>query len=161
MSLIKLTAIRHPDINHGQPYSVYVNPEHIVLIEISKTSQERFGWRAQQHDLAIRFWEEVQRCDGDLQQNLPRKMAAETEEEAKQVGEDMRRWAQRRDIASSLHAAYGLITGRHDEPKFYPPVECTCIQLAVPNARFTMLPALYVQESPAQVADMMLGRLVP
>jgi hypothetical protein len=83
-------------------------------------------------------------------------MVPDTEEEAQQVQKEMMRWAQREDITASLHAAYGLIAGRHDEPRYYPPVECTCIQLAVPNARHTMLPAIYVQESPEEVAAIVI-----
>ena len=152
MKLLELTAIPHPDINGGKPYPVYVNPDHIVMIELSKTSQERYGWREQQHDLAVRFWEEVQRCDSDMTASAPKQMVPDSEEAMTKINDVLVQWTSRRDIASSIHAAYGLIAGHRDEPKYYPPVECTCIQLAVPNARFTMLPAVYVTETPKEVA---------
>mgnify|MGYP001611047850 CR=1 FL=1 len=150
-SLIRLTAIPHPDINHGQSYPIYVDADHIVLIERSKTSQERYGWREQHTRMQIGFWEEVQRANGELR-DLPN-FAPDTSEDA----EKSRRWMTRKDAAASLQAAYGLISDLHNQPIFYDPVEATAIQLSVPNARFTMLPVCYVVESPEEVAAIIKG----
>ena len=154
MSLIKLTAIPHPDLNGGKPYPVYVDHTHIVLIELTKTSQQRYGWREQAHALVCSFWDEVQRVDGELQASAPQKMVPDSEEEAERIGKDLKRWTQRKDIAASIHAAFGIMNQQQQTPQFHPPVECTCIQLSVPNAQFAMLPAVYVTESPDQVAEM-------
>jgi hypothetical protein len=154
--LLQLTAIPHPDLNGGQPYAVFVDPDHIVLIERSKTSQERYAWRDDQNDLTVRFWEEVQRCDSELQQSTPTKFAPENSEEMQAFQSDMRRWLERKDMTASIHAAYGLISSQLQSPRHYPSVECTCIQLAVPNARHTMLPTVYVTETTEEVARLIL-----
>ena len=156
MAFIRLTAIPHPDINEGKSYPVYVDSEHIVLIERGKTSQEKWAWRDQQHDAVSRFWDEVQRIDGEIRANVG-KLVPDNEEEMKET----RVWAQRRDIASSINAAYGIVNQMSQQPARYPAVECTCIQLAVPNARFTMLPAVFVTETPEQVAQLLSWQPAP
>lgn len=145
--MLKLTAIPHPDLNGGKPYPVYVDPTHVVLIERGKTSQERYSWREQQHELTSLFWDEVQRTTGEMKQGMPSMAVQSSEDE-----EALRRWMGRRDIAASIQAAYGIVNEASREARYYPPVECTCLQLAVPNARFAMLPAVYVTETPEQVA---------
>jgi hypothetical protein len=155
--LLQLTAIPHPDLNGGQPYPVFVDPEHIVLIERTKTSQELYEWRDEQNDLACRFWQEVQRCDSELTQLAPRNFIPDNEQDAEKLNLEMRRWLDRKDISASIHAAYGIIANSLQKPRYYPTVECTCIQLAVPNARHTMLPAVYVTETPEEVAEKILG----
>ena len=150
--LLKLTAIPHPDINAGQPYPVYVDPSQVVLIEKTKTRQQRFDWEDAQSDAARSFWDEVQRCTGEVSASMPTNFMPDDGQEAQKFGDEMKRWATRRDIAASIHAAYGIINSLAQQPARYPSLECTVIQLAVPNARFTMLPAIYVQETPEQVA---------
>lgn len=145
--MLKLTAIAHPDLNDGKPYAVYVDPAHIVLIERTKMSQERYGWRDRQHELVSLFWDEVERTVGEMRGDQPN-MAPQSQEEAN----DAKRWLQRRDIAASIQAAYGIVNQQSREAHRYPPVECTCVQLSVPNAQFHMLPAIYVTESPDEVA---------
>lgn len=150
--MLKLTAIPHPDLNGGQPYAVYVDPTHIVMIERSKTSQERYDWRTRQHELVSLFWDEVERTTAEMRRDQPSMTVQNSEEEA-----SVRRWVERRDIAASIQAAYGIVNQASREAQRYPPVECTCIQLSVPNAQFHMLPAIYVTESPEEVAAIVDG----
>jgi len=156
--LLKLTAIPHPDLNGGQPYPVFVDPDHIVLIERSKTSQERYGWRDEQIDLQVRFWQEVQRCDSELTQSAPTSFVPHTDELADKLNVEMRRWLDRKDIAASIHTAFGMIQNATQQPSRYPAVECTCIQLDIPNARHTMLPVVYVTETTEEVAAMVVDK---
>lgn len=149
MRLIKLKAIPHPDVNGGASSPVFVNPDHIVLIERAKHQQERWGWREERRAALNGLWEELQRIAGELSGQTP-KLVPENEREAAAGN----RWLMRKDAAASIQAAYGLVVQLEQQPSQYPAVECTCIQLSVPNAKFTMLPAVYVVETPDEVATM-------
>ena len=153
-TLLRLTAIAHPDINHGQPYPVYVDPERIFLVERSKTRQQRWGWEDEQSELTCRFWDEVQRCAGDMSASTPQDFMPDSEEQANRIGKDIHNWATRRDIAASITTAYGIMNQLSQKPRYYPTTEATCISFAVANAHYSMLPSVFVRETPEQIAQL-------
>lgn len=143
--MIQLTAIPHPDINGGKPYPIFVDVEPILLIERTSHQQQRSDLRLR-HNIAVsEFWEEAQRCTQELSKT-PR-MDVDSEEGAQKVNA----WVQRREISSAITAAFNQLNSMNKQADYYDPVECTVIQMGAQNSRYTMLPCVYVLETPEEV----------
>lgn len=143
--MIKLTAIPHPDINRGKPYSIFVDVEPIMLIERTAHQQTRSDLKMR-HNIAVsELWDELQRAMREVQK-APN-VVPENEEEVVATT----KWVQRTHLINSMSGVYQQLNSLNQQPSFYDPVECTVIQMGAQNSRYTMLPCVYVVETPEEV----------
>lgn len=152
--MIHLTGVPHPDLPDANR-SVFLDRDAIILITPSRMSHTKLhateDWRQNVQIL----YEEVERVSHELSM-FPPNMRPDSEKEAK----EFQRWANRKDIANSLTAAFNMVqksaAGANTR---HPDVDCTEISLSCGTAleHGVMLSRVYVTETPERVIDIMSG----
>lgn len=148
MKMIKLTALPHPDLP-GPPRHLYVAASAIILIAPQRMGHPKLGvvdaWR---QNIQI-LYEEVERVAHELSM-FPPNMHPESEKEAT----ELQRWANRKDIANSLNAAYSMVQKSAAEThQRHPDTDCTEVSLSCGTAleHGVMLSRVYVTETPEEI----------
>lgn len=160
--LIKLTGVPHPDLNNGQPQSLYVDASKVLIIERTRTAYAQEE-SAERHRQARQFlFEEVDRVGREVSE-LRSTIIPDNEHEAHEVD----RWVRARQAAADLSNAYHLVSRIAGDPGYHPRVDCTCISLSCGTAleQGVMLSRVFVVELPdevwAKVENAMGRKMVP
>ena len=151
MPLIRLTATPHPDINGGNPTSIFVDPSRIMTVERARNRYPD-DKKAEEHQALLdQMWEELERIRGEMS-GWKLNVAPESDAEVK----IMQATVNMREAASALSSAYTMVFKNTQKNAYHPWVECTCISLSygASTENGVMLARLFVMEKPEKIADL-------
>ncbi|HEX6992360.1 MAG TPA: hypothetical protein VF151_10760 [Gemmatimonadales bacterium] len=140
--MIRLTAMRHPEIEGDVP--LYVDAYRIITIGRGETQFNK-STSIEAHRQAIEsMWQEVQRIAEQLRQLVP---TPDTEEQ-------MRAFVEMRECIASLNAAHAMVARYANDPERWPRQVATVIELACGTAleHGVMLARVWVEDPPDEVA---------
>jgi hypothetical protein len=146
MSLIRLTALPHPDLNGGKPWPVYVDRSRVLLITRSWHQHVKIAHGDVKREVYDDLYSGARRLAKMVNDEMP--MAIDDERTAK--------WAKEMHAlchdVNECYQAWGRSFRAED---FYERVECTEVQLACGTAleHGVMLTRVWVTDSPEDVFE--------
>lgn len=149
-AFVKLTQVQNLNRPDEVPTSCYLDPSRILVITREEINQRKEGSEEANRQALEILHQEVHRV-GDELGAIPT-LTPEDEHQAKSVN----RWAQAKDGAASLMAAYSEVSRTAAAPSYHKPIECTVVQLACGTGleHGVMLARVYVRETPDEVVQL-------
>lgn len=147
MALIKLTGVPHPDLHVGRPMPVYLDATRVLFISASRHQRIRMMAADLKREAYDDMWTGVQRLTKLLNEKMPTEI--DNQEAAK--------WAKDLHLLShSVQDSYSAWGRSFRAEDYYPPIDCTEVQLACGTAleNGVMLSRVWVSEPPEKVAEL-------